>query len=225
MPPTTTMDAWSRILIASTPPIPTGIGGGDDGAIGGGGDAAEARELRVGERPAEGGGSHSELNQIGTHLYRTGSRRPTLGDMIGTMSSRRGLAGKKASMGKAGLELAEITSNWVPGGQPSPVHESGTAPDGSPVGRDGDSPAKGGDGGKAGGEQPAKAVTKLSWKEGVLVPCLLNIWGVIMFLRLGWTVGQARIITLRNLSSYAAAAAAAAGPNVQEMQVSGVSVR
>ena len=34
MPPTTTMDAWSRILIAHTPPIPTGIGGGDDGKTG-----------------------------------------------------------------------------------------------------------------------------------------------------------------------------------------------
>ena len=28
---------------------------------------------------------------------------------------------------------------------------------------------------------------------GVLVPCLLNIWGGIMFLRLGWVVGQAGI--------------------------------
>mmetsp|Transcript_16761 Transcript_16761/g.20295 ORF Transcript_16761/g.20295 Transcript_16761/m.20295 type:complete len:1030 (+) Transcript_16761:64-3153(+) len=35
--------------------------------------------------------------------------------------------------------------------------------------------------------------TKLNWKNGVLVPCLLNIWGVIMFLRLGWVVGQAGV--------------------------------
>ena len=34
---------------------------------------------------------------------------------------------------------------------------------------------------------------KLNWKNGVLIPCLLNIWGVIMFLRLGWVVGQAGI--------------------------------
>ena len=37
------------------------------------------------------------------------------------------------------------------------------------------------------------APAKLGWFEGVLVPCLLNIWGVIMFLRLGWTVGQAGV--------------------------------
>ena len=39
----------------------------------------------------------------------------------------------------------------------------------------------------------AKAV-KLNWFDGVMVPCLLNIWGVIMFLRLSWVVGQAGII-------------------------------
>ena len=32
---------------------------------------------------------------------------------------------------------------------------------------------------------------KLGTFEGVLTPCLLNIWGVIMFLRLGWVVGHA----------------------------------
>ena len=46
---------------------------------------------------------------------------------------------------------------------------------------------------------------KLTWFNGVMVPCLLNIWGVIMFLRLTWVVGQAgiiltiAIITLSNL--------------------------
>ena len=46
-------------------------------------------------------------------------------------------------------------------------------------------------------EQPVAAVetaTKLGWFKGVMVPCLLNIWGVIMFLRLSWVVGQAGII-------------------------------
>lgn len=38
------------------------------------------------------------------------------------------------------------------------------------------------------------APEKLGWVNGVLVPCLLNIWGVIMFLRLGWVVGQAGIL-------------------------------
>eukprot|EP00794_Sanderia_malayensis_P003336 gene3336-3825_t len=34
---------------------------------------------------------------------------------------------------------------------------------------------------------------KIGWIKGVLFPCLLNIWGVIMFLRLSWIVGQAGI--------------------------------
>ncbi len=45
--------------------------------------------------------------------------------------------------------------------------------------------------------EPSAAVetaTKLGWFNGVMVPCLLNIWGVIMFLRLTWVVGQAGII-------------------------------
>ena len=43
-----------------------------------------------------------------------------------------------------------------------------------------------GNGGQRGG-------SKIGWIKGVLVPCLLNIWGVIMFLRLSWIVGQAGI--------------------------------
>ncbi|XP_071039917.1 solute carrier family 12 member 2 [Parasteatoda tepidariorum] len=36
-------------------------------------------------------------------------------------------------------------------------------------------------------------VVKLGWIQGVLVRCLLNIWGVMLFLRLSWVVGQAGI--------------------------------
>ncbi|KAL1379867.1 hypothetical protein pipiens_003705 [Culex pipiens pipiens] len=35
---------------------------------------------------------------------------------------------------------------------------------------------------------------KLGWIEGVLIPCLLNIWGVMLFLRLSWVVSQAGIV-------------------------------
>ncbi|XP_045501321.1 bumetanide-sensitive sodium-(potassium)-chloride cotransporter-like isoform X2 [Colias croceus] len=34
---------------------------------------------------------------------------------------------------------------------------------------------------------------KLGWIQGVLIPCLLNIWGVMLFLRIAWIVGQAGI--------------------------------
>lgn len=38
-----------------------------------------------------------------------------------------------------------------------------------------------------------KVATKLGWIKGVLIPTLLNIWGVILFLRMPWIVGQAGI--------------------------------
>ncbi|XP_052742375.1 bumetanide-sensitive sodium-(potassium)-chloride cotransporter isoform X2 [Bicyclus anynana] len=34
---------------------------------------------------------------------------------------------------------------------------------------------------------------KFGWLQGVLMRCLLNIWGVMLFLRLSWVVGQAGI--------------------------------
>lgn len=34
---------------------------------------------------------------------------------------------------------------------------------------------------------------KLGWIQGVLIPCLLNIWGVMLFLRISWVVAQAGI--------------------------------
>lgn len=34
---------------------------------------------------------------------------------------------------------------------------------------------------------------KLGWIQGVLIPCLLNIWGVMLFLRVSWVVAHAGI--------------------------------
>ncbi|CAG7716943.1 unnamed protein product, partial [Allacma fusca] len=51
-------------------------------------------------------------------------------------------------------------------------------------------------------------VIKFTWLEGVLMRCLLNIWGVMLFLRLSWVVGQAGVwqglclISLANLVTY-----------------------
>ena len=36
--------------------------------------------------------------------------------------------------------------------------------------------------------------SKLGWIKGVYVKCLLNIWGVMLFLRLTWVVGQAGLL-------------------------------
>ncbi len=56
-----------------------------------------------------------------------------------------------------------------------------------------------------GDEQSGKGVIKFGWFEGVYMRCLLNIWGVMLFLRLTWVVGQAglleglAVITLSNV--------------------------
>ncbi|KAG8237800.1 hypothetical protein J437_LFUL017194 [Ladona fulva] len=44
-------------------------------------------------------------------------------------------------------------------------------------------------------EEPRKKgkVIKFGWLEGVFMRCLLNIWGVMLFLRLSWVVGQAGV--------------------------------
>ncbi|XP_053556068.1 solute carrier family 12 member 2-like [Bombina bombina] len=39
----------------------------------------------------------------------------------------------------------------------------------------------------------SSGIVKFGWIKGVLVRCLLNIWGVMLFMRLSWIVGQAGI--------------------------------
>lgn len=41
--------------------------------------------------------------------------------------------------------------------------------------------------------EPGGHGIKLGWIQGVLIPCLLNIWGVMLFLRLSWVVAQSGI--------------------------------
>lgn len=38
-----------------------------------------------------------------------------------------------------------------------------------------------------------KVAPKFGWIKGVMLRCLLNIWGVMLFLRLTWVVGQSGI--------------------------------
>lgn len=40
---------------------------------------------------------------------------------------------------------------------------------------------------------PTITAPKFGWIKGVLFSCLLNIWGVMLYLRLSWVVGQAGI--------------------------------
>ena len=59
--------------------------------------------------------------------------------------------------------------------------------------------------GDANGDKASGKVIKFGWIEGVYMRCLLNIWGVMLFLRLTWVVGEAglveafAIITLANV--------------------------
>ena len=41
--------------------------------------------------------------------------------------------------------------------------------------------------------EPQGKIIKFGWLDGVFMRCLLNIWGVMLFLRLSWVVGQAGI--------------------------------
>uniref|UniRef100_A0A8C8EVR4 Solute carrier family 12 member 2 n=1 Tax=Oncorhynchus tshawytscha TaxID=74940 RepID=A0A8C8EVR4_ONCTS len=41
-----------------------------------------------------------------------------------------------------------------------------------------------------------KGAVKFGWIKGVLVRCMLNIWGVMLFIRMSWIVGQAGIVIL-----------------------------
>ncbi|KAF2355170.1 Amino acid permease/ SLC12A domain [Trinorchestia longiramus] len=44
------------------------------------------------------------------------------------------------------------------------------------------------------------AKTLLGWMKGVMMPCMLNIWGVMLFLRLSWVVGQAGLVLMPDFS-------------------------
>ncbi|KAM9374874.1 solute carrier family 12 member 1 isoform 2-T2 [Phaethornis superciliosus] len=42
-------------------------------------------------------------------------------------------------------------------------------------------------------EENKSGLVKFGWVKGVLVRCMLNIWGVMLFIRLSWIIGQAGI--------------------------------
>ena len=42
-------------------------------------------------------------------------------------------------------------------------------------------------------DKKAKVAPKFGWIKGVMLRCLLNIWGVMLYLRLTWVGGQAGI--------------------------------
>ncbi|KAF2345791.1 Amino acid permease/ SLC12A domain, partial [Trinorchestia longiramus] len=42
--------------------------------------------------------------------------------------------------------------------------------------------------------KPKGKVIKFGWIQGVLMRCMLNIWGVMLFLRVSWMVGQAGLV-------------------------------
>ena len=48
--------------------------------------------------------------------------------------------------------------------------------------------------GESDGKELKGKVVKFGWLDGVYMRCLLNIWGVMLFLRLTWVVGQGGIV-------------------------------
>ena len=42
-------------------------------------------------------------------------------------------------------------------------------------------------------DKKVKVAPKFGWLKGVMLRCLLNIWGVMLYLRLSWVAGQAGI--------------------------------
>ena len=42
-------------------------------------------------------------------------------------------------------------------------------------------------------QEPVTETVKFGWIEGVLIRNMMSIWGVMLFLRLSWVVGQAGI--------------------------------
>ena len=42
-------------------------------------------------------------------------------------------------------------------------------------------------------DKKTKVAPKFGWLKGVMLRCLLNIWGVMLYLRLSWVAGQAGI--------------------------------
>ena len=48
--------------------------------------------------------------------------------------------------------------------------------------------------GETDGKELKGKVVKFGWLDGVYMRCLLNIWGVMLFLRLTWVVGQGGIV-------------------------------
>uniref|UniRef100_A0A8C4WB66 Solute carrier family 12 member 3 n=1 Tax=Gopherus evgoodei TaxID=1825980 RepID=A0A8C4WB66_9SAUR len=47
--------------------------------------------------------------------------------------------------------------------------------------------------GSEGGEKPQGEPVRFGWVKGVMIRCMLNIWGVILYLRLSWITAQAGI--------------------------------
>uniref|UniRef100_A0ACB8EAS6 Uncharacterized protein n=1 Tax=Sphaerodactylus townsendi TaxID=933632 RepID=A0ACB8EAS6_9SAUR len=58
---------------------------------------------------------------------------------------------------------------------------------------DGHSEGETEEGASEGAEKPEGEPVRFGWVKGVMIRCMLNIWGVILYLRLPWITGQAGI--------------------------------
>ncbi|KAL4613323.1 putative Na-K-2Cl cotransporter [Arapaima gigas] len=78
--------------------------------------------------------------------------------------------------------LQELHNIFQNGGLVLETVDEPVASDGTPVDVESVAPA-----------EQEKGLVKFGWIKGVLVRCILNIWGVMLFIRLSWVFGQAGI--------------------------------
>ncbi|XP_026685693.1 bumetanide-sensitive sodium-(potassium)-chloride cotransporter [Diaphorina citri] len=140
--------------------------------------------------------TNGEVKGDGFFSRNTYQKRPSISQLYGEIPYN-GVSGGKKRPSISQL-YGEIPYNGVSGGKKRPsisqlygeIPYNGDilsnraiqrAPDGTSI-----ADATGGAGSNTHG-------VKLGWIVGVLIPCLLNIWGVMLFLRMAWVVGEAGI--------------------------------
>ncbi|XP_063052945.1 solute carrier family 12 member 3 [Engraulis encrasicolus] len=87
--------------------------------------------------------------------------------------------------------LFQLHANQEDDGSPPPLYEASGA--GAGAGAGGGPGVPGGLPDEEKADLPQAQPTRFGWVQGVMIRCMLNIWGVILYLRLPWITAQAGI--------------------------------